>query len=309
MFAQDLLDIIDIETGEKIIPPSEESLPHADLLRQQALLTLEPERGSYIYWSTAPGDKWRKNPLDVSKFAPNRKYAIQYRNHGITHWFRGRANGQQNSVADASLASSSHTNTGTIIANLNGTETIMFTTRQALPSAPPVSTALSTSDTSCSLAGDHPFTVFLDWTLAGDRPISALLTQVTGHNIGIEIRDPERKGRRIGPPGDWIADEVESGPPEESHLVRLSKYGPSFRQSYTFSTKPKQDGLVNSDTRNLVSGKTYELTLRPSKWQWLYDDEVEDAEILSDMQRLRSMLSKEPRVEYRPSSRTAFRAE
>ncbi len=181
----------------------------------------------------------------------------------------------------------------------------MFTTRQALPTALPVTASISTSAPTCSLSGEPPFTIFINWTLDGNDPISALMTQVATQNIGIEIRGPERGGRRIGPQPDWMEDDGE--PPRELKLLRL-RQGISFQQSYTLSAKPKLKGLVHADTWNLSSGTTYELALRRMEWRWLDDKQLPDV-VLQDEEKLKELLWEEPPVEFRLDCRLEFRAE
>ncbi len=104
-----------------------------------------------------------------------------------------------------------------------------------------------------------------------------------------------------------MCDEEDSEPSEEEELLRLER-GDSFRQSYTLDVKPKFKGIINSDTWNLGSGKTYELTLRKSKWRWLYEDEL-GAAVLQDTARLKAILSQEPRVEWQTDCRAEFLAD
>lgn len=58
--------------------------------------------------------------------------------------------------------------------------------------------------------------MYLDWKLQGNRAIRALVTRGKGHNIGLEIRDPEKGGKRIGPPSDRMCDEDDNDD-DESH--------------------------------------------------------------------------------------------
>ena len=142
----------------------------------------------------------------------------------------------------------------------------------------------------------------------GDRAICALLTRENGHNIGIDIRDMERNGRRIGPPADGMYGDIDESPPDEEELLRLERRGDVFSQSYTLATEPKCKGLVNADTWNLRSGKIYALTMRTSKWQWLYEDNLEEG-VLQEPAKVMGILRREPRVEWKPDCRVEFRAD
>jgi len=210
------MEIIDIATGEKVHIHVQSSADE-DIHLGETTLTLEPERGSYFFWSTSPEVKWRKYPFDISGFSPNTKYTVMYRNHGFTEW----SPAQQESRSHVEVQSEP------IAVNLLNDMAPRFTPHHSLPPKTPVTSSLSTSTPICSLSGVPSLTIFLDWTLDGDRPICALMTQSRAHNIGVEISDPERKGRRIGPPSDWVCyDEDEAIPAEE--VVLRSKRGMLF---------------------------------------------------------------------------------
>lgn len=188
---------------------------------------------------------------------------------------------------------------------------VQFATRRAPPLPPPVVPTLSTSPHVCSLFGEHTFTVFLDWKLDGIPSICALVKKEQGRNIGLEIRDFARKGRRIGPTSDrMVGDEEDPNDPiiDEDLFVRLENSGDRFCQSYVLGTEPKRNGLVSSDTWSLVSGKDYELGLRTSKWRWLYEDDINDA-FLRDETKNTELLRQEPLSEWRPDCRAEFSAE
>ena len=293
-FSHKRIEIIDNETGYKVDFPT-----HQTSESQESTLTLEPERGSYFFWSTSPETKWHKFPFDISGLAPNRKYTVKYRNHGVTEWSPAR----QPSQPDKEVQDEP------IVVNLLGGMAPTFTTRSSLPPRPPVTSNLSIPTPVCALSGAPSLTVSIDWKLDGNRPIWALIAQPKGHNIGIEIRDPERKNRRIGPPPDLVGtdDEKESDPLPDEEILRIEGET-TFRQSYTLCTEKKGNGLLNSDTWNLVSGKTYQLTLRKSRWRWRYEDQFEPTE-LQDMATLRALLREEPWVEWKPDCNAEILAE
>jgi len=299
------IEIIDAKTGERVKFPEVQILAVEEKSRsaEGPALILEPEGESYFFWSTnIPGDRWREHPFDISGLVPDREYTVRYRDHGITRWFVGSQPAQQETRSEV------QTQSAPLTVNLLGEKAPSFTTRQKLPPPPPVSTTMTTSTPICSLSGSPPFTIYLDWKLHSDRAISALLTRENGHNIGLDIRDPERNGRRIGPPADGMYGDVDESPPDEEELLRFQKNGDIFPQSYTLAVEPKRNGLVNADTWNLRSGKTYALTLRKSKWRWRYEDELADGE-LQDPARVVEILRQEPRVEWKPECRLEFRAD
>lgn len=153
----------------------------------------------------------------------------------------------------------------------------MAETSTSSTSNPPVTISPTTSPSTCALSGSPAFTVTIEWTLRGARPIWALISLNSGRTYGIEIRDPQRNGRRIGPPATFIADEGILTIQDDDEDVTLARIAPNepCRISYTFSTEPKAGGLRGSDTDKLRSGMSYELTLRETCCRWMYEDEME----------------------------------
>lgn len=305
-FFKSRLEIVDTETGEKVEFPESQTLAGEENFRsaEAPTLFLRPEVSCCIYWSTEIHDgRLREHLIDMSRLAPNRQYTVRYRDHGITNYFIGSPPAQQENSSDVEVQ------LHPVAVKLLGKKAPSFTTRPTLPPPPPITSFLSTSTPSCSLSGNPPFTVILDWKLDGDRAIFALLTRRRGMNIGLEVRDPERNGHRIGPPADgtW-GDRDDSPPPDEEELVRLEKMGDSFSQSYTLATKPKLRGIILADTWNFKSGNTYALTLKKTQWRWLYEDEVEDA-VLQDRAMMIERLGREPKVQWKPDCRVEFRAD
>ncbi|KAJ9635200.1 hypothetical protein H2199_008686 [Coniosporium tulheliwenetii] len=174
------------------------------------------------------------------------------------------------------------------------------------PSGPPVTISLTTSSPTCSLSGSPPFTVSIEWTLSGSRPIWALISLNSGRTYGIVIRDPSRKGRRIGPPTTFIADEGVLTIEEDDEDVTLVRIGPNkpCRISYTFTTEPKVSGLRGSDTAMMKPGMPYELTLRKTCCRWMYEDEMGDG---GEVERRRK-LRERPLALFTPDCRAWFEA-
>lgn len=141
---------------------------------------------------------------------------------------------------------------------------------------PPVSTTLTTSSPTCALNGKPPFTATTTYECTTSRPIWALIRLFTDFGGGIEIRDPQRKHRRMGPPSTIVADEWDTDALDldDTVLVRLEP-NQKFSTSYTFSVVPKASGIVHSDVRHMAKGNTYEITLRRRRWRWMFEDEME----------------------------------
>jgi hypothetical protein len=72
---------------------------------------------------------------------------------------------------------------------------------------PPVSTTLKISSPTCSIDGEPPFTVTNEQECTTSNPIWVFIRPFTDVGNGLEIRDPQRKHRRIGARSTMIADE------------------------------------------------------------------------------------------------------
>lgn len=307
-FIQNRLEIIDIATGEVVLFPTTRSSTSEEnaIPAEQPALVLQPGSGIYDFWTTnPPSGRWREYPFDTSGLAPNRQYTIIYRNNGITSYISGSEPTQSATSSDEPLQAPPLT------VNLLTRTAPIFSTRPTLPPPPPITASLTASTPFCALSGTPPFTICLEWTSHSDRAIHAIQTRVIGHNIGLEIRDPARKGRRIGPPSDRLCgdgDGEDGLPDDEERLVRLEKRGDCFREEYTLGVERKRRGLVNADLWNLAGGKGYALTLRKEKWRWVYADEVGVGDGAEDGV-LRGLLEREPWVEWKPQVWFEFRAE
>lgn len=95
-------------------------------------MILEPERGSYSFWSTTSGVKSREYPFDISGFSPYREYTVRYRDHDFADWSLEPQPAEQEQQSDVEVYSES------IVVNLLGDRAPSFTTCQVLPPKPPV---------------------------------------------------------------------------------------------------------------------------------------------------------------------------
>ena len=302
-FVTNRIEVLDTVTKEAVnfetVPEewSEEKQDHS--------FVLKPEVGSYLFWTTSTHSaRWHEYPFDISNLIPDRKYAIAYRNHGISQWYSG----SHLSLED--IQSNTETQPGdSIQVSLIGDQHPKFTAREAIRPPPPVTASLSISAPTCSLSGQPSFTVLLTWKLHEKRPIYALVTREAGRVIGLEICDPEKNGRRIGPPPDVQQGDEDNAPSnDEEFFVSLNGLENGFSQEYTLSTDERRDGLLHSDTWNLKQGKQYEMTLRQSKWRWMYQDEVKE-EVRQDKAKVVEILQQEPCSVWKPDSRAKFHVE
>lgn len=140
---------------------------------------------------------------------------------------------------------------------------------------PPISTILTTSASTCSLSGEPPFTATTEYECTAHKPIWALVRLFSQCGGGIEIRDPLRKHRKIGARSTIIADEYDEDALDlaDTELVRLEP-GQKFATAYTVSVVPKAGGLRDSDTKYMVQGNNYEITLMKRRWRWMFEDEM-----------------------------------
>lgn len=150
-----------------------------------------------------------------------------------------------------------------------------------------MSTTLTSSGQVCSGKGEPPFTVMISHKLIKAKAIWALVDIKKYWCVGIEVRDPthySRLFRRIGPVGTYDLEaqgdrNIDQSDFEDSSMIRLE---PSqvFGTMYTFSVTPKLGGLRSSDVRNLNPGKTYYIMLRPQRWRWMFEDDMEENSII-----------------------------
>ncbi len=173
----------------------------------------------------------------------------------------------------------------------------------------PVSLTLSTSAPICYGSGEPPFIVTTTNQCTTERSICALLYSFPHTCNGVEVRDPERNNRRIGPVSTCMEDDTPD--PEldrqklfqhETELVRLDP-GQIHRTSYTFSIVAKVHGLRHSDIRVLKDGNSYQLTLREQRWWWMFEDQMPAD--CSDKEK-REILSKQPVTKWKPECSSEF---
>lgn len=292
-FVKNRIEVSDTITGETVHFAFVQENPAKEDRKDSFIL--KPEVGSYfLFTTTVESPKRREYPFEIANLGSNRRYTVAYRDHGISQW-----SSQSQPTAQPG---------DSIQVNLIGNRHPQFSTRDAMRPPPPVTAALSPETPICDLSGALPFTVILTWKLNSTRPIYALITQAEGFKIGLEIRDPEKNGRRIGPPPDLGPEEDGATSNDEDILVILDDPAQWFSQAYTFQTKERRNGVTHSDTWNVKSGKKYELMLRKRKWRWIYQDEIEVA-VPVDRVKVEEALRQEPYSQWKPECRAEFQAQ
>lgn len=63
--------------------------------------------------------------------------------------------------------------------------------------------------------------------------------------MGVEIRDPNRNNKHVGPTHSVIGD-TDEDEPEDTELHRLEP-GEQFLKQYTFTTERKANGVLPND--------------------------------------------------------------
>jgi len=184
-------------------------------------------------------------------------------------------------------------------------------TVDATPSRPPISTSVATSSAVCHLSGDPPFTVTTTYRHTGTSDNKAgesiwALIYLSSHNgKGIDIRDPQRQNRRMGPSSTNISDEWDEDDHdvEDSLLVRLQP-GQEICTSYTFSVVAKAGGLRNSDIRNMIAGNNYEITLKKRRWRWMFENQMD----ATTKDQRREILERQKAIEWEVDCKAEFEA-
>ena len=302
-FANNRIEILDPDTQGAVVF---ENLSRDKIqVKQDESLILQPELERYWHWKmSTQQSSWHEYPFDISRLYPDRKYTVTYRNHGISQWYHGSYHSLHDIPKDIEVQPGE-----SIQVNLIGNTRPQFTSRESLRPPPPVTASLSTSAPICATSGDPPFTVSLIWRLHSSRPIYALVLREEGRNFGLEIRDPERNGRRVGPPPNVLQGDMDDAISNDEEIyVALNGLEDGFSEDYTLDTKERQGGRLPTDTRNLKSGKEYHVTLRENHWRWLYQDEVQE-NFRSDEAKLIEVLKEEPHSKWKSDSRVTFHAD
>lgn len=158
--------------------------------------------------------------------------------------------------------------------------------QQQQPPLPPVATTLATSSPTLHLSGTPAFTATTTHTNTSARALWALVRAWAPFGRGIAIRDPARRGRRVGPTSTLVGDEwdAEALDREDSVLVRLGP-GEAWASAYTVETGAKARGLRGSDVMACRAGGVYEVGLRRRRWRWMWEDEMGEGEMGEEERR------------------------
>jgi hypothetical protein len=300
-FSQERIGIMDVETRELLQIPTDN--PTKIGTDRERILVLQPSDQHFcLQWSTDPDRLLVKTVFNIyttklnlrdSNIKPNRKYLLSYFNHGISKWFVGK---QWNEGGRLETQTGEDPNALEI--RFCDDDGFTFQTRLTPPSPPPIAASIWISVIDCDLSGSQPFTVYIDWTLCGNKSIYLLLESKTMSALGLKILDAEN-GRICGPGrGRVFEDDSRFQPAGDirDHAFIHLKPGKTFRQQYTFSVQEGQNRSGHSDTKDLIPGWKYKLTIEDRKCAWLYEHEVTDPCL--DLFNVESMLRNEPEIRF-----------
>ena len=230
-FAKNRIEVLDTDTQELVVFGNRSS--DKSEAKQAESLFLKPELGSCSVWTLSTQQtRWHEYPFDISRLKPDRKYTVTYRDHGISQWFHGCYHSLEDKPSNIDAQPSN-----SIQVNLVGNLRPQFTTRAAPRPPPPITASLSTSTPTCALSGKPPFTILLTWKLREKRPIFALVLHEEGRNFGLEIRNPEKNGRRIGPPPNVQQGDMDDATSNDEEIfVAINGLENSFAEEYTLET-------------------------------------------------------------------------
>lgn len=126
---------------------------------------------------------------------------------------------------------------------------------------------------------------------------------------GVQIRDPTRNDRRIGPPGTYDSEihgiefDIAKADFEDTQMVRLEP-GQSFGTTYTFAIFNKPTRFRGSDVDKLVIGNDYIIALRAQRWRWMFEDDMPEGST-ADERRL--LLFERPLTHWKVDGRITFK--
>ena len=168
----------------------------------------------------------------------------------------------------------------------------------------PFTANISTSAGRCFCDGNPPYTTIIVYKCTADATIWTLRPLPTDFCVGVEIRDPTRNYRRMGPTLTRVDndDGTDDSDLADTEVLRF-RPGESTMIEYTFSTRRKAGGLRHDDFHNLTAGNMYELTIRRQRWRWMFESEMPENCILEDG---RALLAEQDAVEWKPESKTSF---
>ena len=168
----------------------------------------------------------------------------------------------------------------------------------------PVSATIRGSAETCHRSGNPPFSVTIIFECTIGATIWVLRPLFTDFCEGVEIRDPARNHRRVGPMSTSFVDDT--GPADsETYDTELLRLEPrqQVTRTYTFTTERKAHGLRHNDFISLTVGNTYELTIRSQKWWWNFEEALSGSHSVEEK---KAMLSSQPATEWKPNCMTTF---
>lgn len=230
------------------------------------VLTLEPNRKSYITLTTSSARRPYELFFDPSQMLPDHRYRIRFNpNAEVTYWRAITEDALQGNISTKALA-----------ANLPAADQpsirwdviepeVTFETRASLLETPKVAVSLSAPST-LSLSNTPPFSFTLDFETHSDKPITVLAERerVQSGNSDIEILDAGTR-TRVAP--DLIDDGNMDGPWQREEFLRLEG---TYKEHRDLDPLKPYSGL-----EELKVGSQYVLRLLDGEFPWWSEDTVD----------------------------------
>jgi hypothetical protein len=166
----------------------------------------------------------------------------------------------------------------------------------------PVTASISSSAATCSRSGYPPFTVTITYECTIGATVWVLYPLFTLYCEGVEIRDPTRRHRRVGPAPTQNCTDGDEDEFEDTELLHLEP-GQIQQKMLTLASDRRANNWDHNDFRPLTVGNTYELTVHGQTWWWIFEDDL--PENCTSEERL-LILKRQPGTTWKPNCMTHF---
>lgn len=168
----------------------------------------------------------------------------------------------------------------------------------------PLTAAITASEETCHRSGDPPFTVSIEYKCDAEATIWVVRPLLAKFCEGVEIRDPTRRNRRIGPTiiGVGNTDGTEDDAFTDTELLRLDP-GTRIVSNYTLTTQRKDHGLLRGDFHNLTIGNVYNLTVWRQQWRWMFESQMPEG---CTTEERKALLARQSAIYWKPECTTSF---
>ena len=261
------IECTDVESGQRV--PVLKSRQASQSINPEAAcppqMTLEPDRPSYMTFTTATNPQDYEFIFDSRALKPGRTYKIQCKPSALQWW----THGSQEAVSEYFKTHRKLPPPSTPPLQCEpqyNNNTITFDTRRELPPAPEVSISLSAPST-MSLSSDPKFSFSLAFTSRAPKPITVLAERdrTKACNTDVEILDRATR-KRLAPD---LIDSNDDGPWLREDFLRLEPGVPCVEHR-TFDPVHRYSGFEDLE----VNGE-YVLRMVDSEWVWWSFDDID----------------------------------